>query len=109
MQRRDAEFLLELRNDEALFADGFDGCIIGVTEAGPNEVSRVVYDLELMIDVIIERDGGSWEDAWEFLAYNTVGAGMGDSGPLYVWTAQEEESLARDVPAGAGAGVDPAP
>ena len=89
MKRRDAEFLLEVRNDAALFAVGYDECILGVTEAGPNEVSRVVYDLEAMIAQLIKEDDMDWEEAWEWLAYNTIGAGV-PSGPIYVWTAQDD-------------------
>ena len=70
-------------DDELLFADGFDVAIIGVgTRCGQRDV--VVYDVDLCIQVLMERDGMTYEDAAEFISFNTVGAWVGDRTPMYV-------------------------
>ena len=51
-------------NPEALLCDGFDDAIIGMAERinlGP----VVAYNTEKMIDIMVERDGMTYEDAIE--------------------------------------------
>jgi hypothetical protein len=76
-------------NPEALLADGFDAAIIGVAErCGQDGV--VVYDAEKCIDIMVERDGMSREDATEFFHFNTLGAWVGDGTPLFLWRMADE-------------------
>ena len=70
-------------DDELLFADGFDVAVIGVgSRCGEPDV--VVYDVDLCIQVLMERDEMTYEEAAEFISYNTVGAWVGDRTPMYV-------------------------
>jgi hypothetical protein len=43
-----------------------------------------VYDIDKCVDVLVERDGMTPEDADEYLSFNTLGAYVGENGPLYV-------------------------
>ena len=43
--------------------------IIGVTSD-----DRVVYDYDLMVECLMKEDNLSWEDADEFIQYNTIRA-----------------------------------
>jgi hypothetical protein len=65
---------------EALKADGFDNCIIGVTTKG-----CIAYNANAMIDQMVEKDGMSYEEAIEFFDYNIDGAYVGEYTPTYVW------------------------
>lgn len=67
-------------DDEMLFADGFDDCIIGVT-SGIEQV--VVYDKDLMIDELASQ-GMDVDEAIEYLEYNTWGAYVGEKTPIYI-------------------------
>lgn len=65
-------------NPEALFVDGFDQAIIGITED-----MRLVYQIEKMVEILIEEM--SEEDAIEYLSYNVFCAYLGDFTPIYVY------------------------
>lgn len=70
-------------NPEALLLDGFDEAIIGMAERinlGP----VVAYDVEKILEIMIERDGMTYEEAMEFFDFNIQGAWMGDFTPIYI-------------------------
>lgn len=75
-------------NPEALICDGYDSAIIGMAERinlGP----VVAYDVQKIINILIERDGMSDEDAWEFFYYNIQGSWMGDFTPVFITIGDE--------------------
>jgi len=94
MSREEAEELLAESNPEALFLDGFDDAIIGISERinfGP----VVNYDRDKIIDILIkdmepeedELDGRSIEEvktemALEYFYFNVAGAYMGEHTPI---------------------------
>lgn len=72
-------------NPEALLCDGFDEAIIGVAERinlGP----VVAYDIDKMVEIMVERDGMTQEEAMEFFDFNIIGAWMGENTPVYITT-----------------------
>jgi hypothetical protein len=72
-------------NPEALLCDGFDDAIIGMAERinlGP----VVAYDVDKMLDIMVERDGMTYEEAMEYFDYNILGAWMGENTPVYIQT-----------------------
>jgi hypothetical protein len=71
-------------NEEALLADGFDAAVIGVAERC-SKPALVVYDAEKCIDILVERDGMTPEEAREFFEFNTLGAWAGEGTPLFLW------------------------
>ena len=63
---------LELRSElpeEAIVFDNasYDGSIVGVTTDG-----RVVHDYDKMIEELMQDEGWSYEDAAEWIDYNTI-------------------------------------
>jgi len=66
---------------ETLFADGFDDAIIGLANVFNNYI--VVYDRAKCIEIIVERDGLTFEEAEEFFSYNVTGAYVGDFTPAF--------------------------
>jgi len=76
------ELLAEL-NPDALLADGLEAALVGYT-VNHHHPTVAVYDIEKCIDVLVERDGMTPEEADEFLSFNTLGAYVGENGPLYV-------------------------
>ena len=66
--------------DDVLFADGFDDAIIGFE---PN-MYKVVYSRSKCVDVLVQNEDMSEEDAIDYLEYNTFNAYVGDNTPLWV-------------------------
>jgi hypothetical protein len=61
--------------------DGYDKAILGLTDNG-----QLVYSKEIMVELLMEEDDLSEEDAWEFLEFNTFCAYVGEQTPIYVNT-----------------------
>ena len=70
-------------NPEALLADGLEAAFIGYT-VNQHHANVAVYDVQKCIDILVERDGMTPEGAEEFIEFNTLGAYVGENGPLYV-------------------------
>lgn len=85
-----AEEMLADINPEALFMDGFDSAIVGVTTGQPGMEAVVVYDEALIIESIMS-DGTSEEDAWDHYGFNIQGAYVGTSTPIIIKRPSEEE------------------
>ncbi len=66
-----------------LTADGFDDAILGVVERCGQE-PFVIYDTNKCIEILIERDGLSEEEAWEHFNFNVSGAWVGPSTPGFM-------------------------
>lgn len=71
------------RNPEALLADGLEDALVGYT-ANHHAPVRAVYDAERCRQILIDRDGMTYEEASEFLEFNTFGAYVGENGPVYM-------------------------
>ena len=70
-----------------LKADGFDDCILGIAEVwdGNERVHRIVYDGLKMIDVLMDKDGMSHEEAVEYFEFNIDCAYYGKETPVYMF------------------------
>jgi len=71
----------ELKDAEALLADGFEEALVGHTQ-GPNVVA--VYEYDMCVHILMERDGMSCMDAVEYMGFNVLGAHVGEKTPLFV-------------------------
>jgi len=68
---------------EAMKADGYDDCIVGIGyRCGSKAV--LVYDIDMVVEKIMKRDGCSYDDALDFFEYNIGGAYVGDGTPLFM-------------------------
>ena len=67
-------------NPKAMFADGFDGAIIGYDASG----FCAVYDYDKCLKVLAKRDGMSFTEAHEHMEFNVVSAHVGDFTPIFV-------------------------
>ena len=88
-------------NDEFLFADGFDGAIIGHCSNG------VKYSAPTIIQILQDNDNMTEEEALDYYYYNIEGASIGEYTPIYMWDnyylvkhkkgeSHEEESSKKD-------------
>ena len=74
---------LELAAPEAMKADWYDDCIVGIGHrCGSTAV--LVYDIDMVIAKIMKRDKCDYEDALDFFEYNIGGAYVGEGTPLFM-------------------------
>ena len=68
--------------DGCLMADGFEEALIGFGTRFNNPVT--IYDLNKCIDILIEGDGMSQEEAIEYMDFNVLGAYVGEETPIFL-------------------------
>lgn len=74
------ELLIDLYpEDEFLIADGFDDAVIGVDYGS----SRLIYSCKKCIEILIEQEEMTAEDAIEHFQYNVAGAWVGEKTPIW--------------------------
>jgi hypothetical protein len=71
-------------DEEILLADGFDEAIIGVCD----RTMRVCYSIRRAVEVLVGQ-GLEWDEAEEYLYFNTVGAWVGEKTPIWIHEASE--------------------
>ena len=76
-----------MSEDKPLKADGFDDAVIGTC----CNTGRIVYSIERMLVILMERSDMSMEDAMEYFSFNIGCAYVGEMTPLYVWTEDKVE------------------
>lgn len=94
MNKREwAEEVLQEVHPGALFMDGFDEAIIGITT---EDEPRVVYSEQDIIKVLMD-DGASEEDAWDHYGYNVLGSLRNETPyPIIVRGAWYDEAFLPD-------------
>jgi len=73
--------LLAEINDEILLCDGFDEAIIGYVEIFSKTIA--LYDKQKCIQILMERDNMTEEEAIDFFNYNIVGSYVGEHTPAF--------------------------
>ena len=66
----------------ALLATGFEAALIGVGTQFDKDVA--IYDFQDCIDVLIERDGMTPNEAYEYMDFNVTGAYLGENAPVFL-------------------------
>lgn len=63
----------------------YDGSIVGVTAD-----DRVVYDYDKMVEELMDDEGWSYEEAAEWINYNTIGSlpCAGEQAPIIMYALQ---------------------
>jgi hypothetical protein len=74
---------LEEADMSLLLADGFEDAFIGFSQR-ISEPALACYDYEKMVDVLVHRDGMSYEEAVEYIEFNVAGAWVGENTPIIV-------------------------
>lgn len=67
-----------------LKADGFDKAIIGQTYDMVVSEERLIYSIDKCVEILVERDGMTSEEAIEFLDFNVLCAYIGKDQPIFV-------------------------
>jgi len=81
--------VIQEASDDAIIADGFDDALIGhTTHWDMIPETTAVYSVEKVLQILMERDGMTDEEALEFFYFNIGGAWMGKQTPIFVWTEE---------------------
>ena len=75
-------------DEELLCADGVDEAILGICERACSS-AVVAYDRDKCIEILVERDGMSYEEAVEHFEFNVVGGWVGDNTPVFLTLLDE--------------------
>jgi hypothetical protein len=84
MNREQIDEILKERDMSLLLMDGFDEACIGFTYR-INEPETAVYSHELMVQILMDRDGMDYEEADEYISFNCAGAWVGERTPHIVY------------------------
>lgn len=76
--------------EELLIMPGFDEAILGVVH-GMGIEERVLYDEEVVIEILVEEHGLTEEEAAEHFDFNIIGSYVGPRTPLFLRPMYELE------------------
>ena len=81
---RIVDFIYDQLGDTiAMTADGFDDAIIGIgSRCGQPDL--IVYDVDKCLDILVDGDGMSYEEAQEYFSFNVEGAWVGEGTPIWL-------------------------
>lgn len=75
-----------------LSGDQFDIAILGVLRrCGQEDI--IVYDENTVIDILVQEDGMTPEEAVEYYEFNIVGAWVGEDTPGFLHAADMDEDI----------------
>ena len=68
----------------AVLLTGFDEAIIGLAEEFGNG-PRILYSREKILQIMMERDGMTHDEAMEFYDFNILGLHAGEQNPIILY------------------------
>jgi len=74
-------------DDSVILADGFELAFLGCGYSYSG--SYAIYNLGTCIEILMQRDDMSFDDAEEFIEYNVIGAFVGDRMPVFLVPMKE--------------------
>lgn len=77
-------FDLEEYVEGAVFLTGLEGAIIGVVNEFGSDGGRILYSREKIIEILINRDEMSEDEAVEFYEYNILGLYAGERNAVFL-------------------------
>ena len=83
---------IEGEDNEILLADGFEDAYMGLARQF-TKTPLAIYDRNKCIDILVNRDGMSEEEAEEYFQYNVEGAWVGENTPMFLQPLKLTEEL----------------
>lgn len=77
------EVALQDEESEIILYDGFEDALIGVMTRKLMDHPVALYDRDKCIQILVERDGMTWEGALECFEFNTADAWVGPGTPAF--------------------------
>jgi len=77
-------------SNDTLLANGLEGAFVGCAIIH-NRPVLAVYDIDKVIDILMQENGLSREEAVEYFEYNIQGAWVGEGTPIFAYKCSLEE------------------
>jgi hypothetical protein len=77
------EILLEDYAPDAIILTDLDEAIIGIVESFGGG-SRILYDKNKILDLLMERDGMTHSESEEYYDFNIIGGYFGEMNPVFL-------------------------
>lgn len=77
-----ADERMDIEESALLTADGFEDALIGIGTRFRHDVA--IYSYEKCLQILMQRDGMSYETAEEYMDFNVTGAYVGENTPVYL-------------------------
>lgn len=74
-----------------MLAKQFEKAFIGYTSYQPNRPCLAIYDTEKCIQILMDDDRMTQDEAMEWFEFNTVGSWVGDHTPIFLNRSSIEE------------------
>lgn len=91
--RANAELIEE--NPDALWPHGFEDAFLGPARRC-GQPTLAAFSVRKCIEILMKRDGMSYEEADEFFEFNVAGAWVGEGTPIWVYDLDEEVGFDAD-------------
>ena len=81
-----------MAEEKLIKADGLEDAIIGVGSR-MNMPDVLIYSYNKCVDILMEKEGCTHEEAIEWMDYNVVGAWVGDTTPIFVHAIPSDQKI----------------
>tara|TARA_R110001583_G_scaffold97083_3_gene241818 strand:+ start:7596 stop:7988 length:393 start_codon:yes stop_codon:yes gene_type:complete len=78
-------------NPKAITLEGLDKAIVGTSLVVDDELPRVSYSVEKIIEILMSRDGMTRDEAQEFFDFNIFNAYMGEYNPSFLFDLDSKQ------------------
>lgn len=82
---------IEAHDERTMFAEGLDDAVIGITRDIQTSAYRVVYDINRVVNILMNEQGMTHDEAVEHIEFNIAGAYMGPMTPVWSFLPAVEE------------------
>lgn len=83
-----------------IILEGFEDAIMGIGESVDWDTTRVIYDYEQCLLILMAQHNWSEEEAIEWLEFNVIRADMGPGNPVFVFSPDYIDALSVEAPGG---------
>ena len=81
------DYRINFPDESTILADGFELAFLGCGYSFNG--SYAIYSLSNCLEILIQRDGMTYDEAEEYFEYNVIGAFVGDRMPVFLITMKE--------------------
>lgn len=76
-------------NPDALWPDGFDDAFIGQARRC-GQPTLAAFSVKKALQILMDRDGMTYEEADEFFEFNVSGAWVGAGTPIWIYDTEDD-------------------
>jgi hypothetical protein len=76
------DYCLNFFDDSIITADGFELAFLGCGYSFGG--AYAIYNFSTCMEILMQRDGMTYEEAMEYYDYNIFGSWMGDNTPIFI-------------------------